>query len=140
MSEKQLAQLAQLARDIALHRSDAEMQASLLPLPLTHLSVVFFFFVSPAGQGFRRRFARGLPLPPADLPPPFTPCPLLPPTPALQTVSNPVRQGASARDLMQPVFALAAAEAAWRSANPARYVSPETVSAVLLAGGQRCRR
>lgn len=50
-------------------------------------------------------------------------------------MSNPVQQGASARDLMQPVFALAAAEVAWRCANPARYVSPETVSAVLLAGG-----
>lgn len=74
MGEDQLAQLAQLARDIALHRNDIDIQASSV-----------------------------------------------------------TQQGASARDLMQPVFALAAAEAAWRCSNPARYVSPETVSAVVTA-------
>jgi hypothetical protein len=75
MGERQLAQLAQAARDIALHRSDAD----------------------------------------------------------LMHVSGSTRQGASARDLMQPFFALAAAEVAWRCNNPARYVSPETVSAIITA-------
>lgn len=35
---------------------------------------------------------------------------------------------------MQPFFALAAAEVAWRCNNPSRYVSPETVSAIVTAG------
>lgn len=78
MSEGQLAQLAQLSRDIALHRSDADMQ-----------------------------------------------------------VSSPAQSGASARDLLQPFFALAAAEVVWRCHNPARYVSAETVSAVITCGEQR---
>ncbi|KAL4443255.1 hypothetical protein ABPG75_010992 [Micractinium tetrahymenae] len=75
MGEDQLAQLAALARDIALHRSDADMQ------------------ISGAAQP----------------------------------------HGSSARDLMQPVFALVAAETAWRCSNPARYVSPETISTVVTA-------
>ena len=75
MSERELAQLAGLARDIALHPCDA----------LVH------------------------------------------------GMSTPSQAGASARDLMQPVFSLAAAEAAWRCNNPARYVSPETLSAVVTA-------
>lgn len=48
-------------------------------------------------------------------------------------------QGSSARDLMQPAFALVAAEAAWRCSSPARYVSPETISTVATAGEQRAR-
>lgn len=79
MSEAQLAQLAGLARDIALHRSDADMQ--------------------PNGLA---------------------------------------RSAASARDLVQPLFALAAAEAAWRCSSPLRYVSPETVSALVTAGACVC--
>ncbi|GAB4818693.1 hypothetical protein N2152v2_005739 [Parachlorella kessleri] len=38
--------------------------------------------------------------------------------------------GPSARDLMQPIFALVAAELAWRCANKMRYVSVETLGAV----------
>ena len=41
------------------------------------------------------------------------------------------RYGPSARDLLQPVFALAAAEAAWRCSNAARYVSPATLGALV---------
>lgn len=52
----------------------------------------------------------------------------------LVQMSGSTRQGASARDLMQPFFALAAAEVAWRCNNPSRYVSPETVSAIITAG------
>lgn len=74
MEQAQLAQLACLARDIALHRSDAAMQ-----------------------------------------------------------FSGPGQAGSSARDLMQPIFALVAAETAWRCCNPARYVSAETVSTVITS-------
>ena len=44
------------------------------------------------------------------------------------------RYGPSARDLLQPVYALAAAEAAWRCSAAARYVSPATLGALLGAG------
>lgn len=43
------------------------------------------------------------------------------------------RKGPSARDLMQPMFALVAAEVAWRLCEPKRGVSPETVAVVLTA-------
>ena len=83
MDERQLAALAGLARDIALHRvEEAELQVAVS--------------------------------------------------------LSPRRDGASARDLMLPVFALVAAEAAWRAANPARYLSPQTAAAVVLAGAMPC--
>jgi hypothetical protein len=42
-------------------------------------------------------------------------------------------EGASPRDLMRPVFALVAAETAWRAVCPQQYVSPNVVSAVIDA-------
>ena len=41
--------------------------------------------------------------------------------------------GGSPRDLLQPVFGLVAAEAAWRVHNPARWVSPASLSAIVGA-------
>lgn len=40
---------------------------------------------------------------------------------------------ASARDMMQPIFALVAAEVAWRTVDPVRYVSPAALRALLSA-------
>lgn len=66
----------------------------------------------------------------------MTPCRAACAPPARLQVSGAAQpQGSSARDLLQPAFALVAAEAAWRCSNPARYVSPETISAVVTAGG-----
>lgn len=142
MEERQLASLAGLARDIALHRSDADMA-----------------MVSGSGGGAVGCSVRSLLLPcsccraagrlacrlacwvasvcmrpgPAILALPAEHAPGCPSRRSRRQVSGPSR-GASARDLMQPLFALAAAEAAWRVNNPARYVSPETVSAIITAG------
>lgn len=47
------------------------------------------------------------------------------------SLRGPGEAGRSARDLMQPVFALAAAEAAWRAADPSKFLSPEAASIIL---------
>ena len=41
---------------------------------------------------------------------------------------------ASARDLMQPIFALIIAETAWRVSDPIRYVSPELMKLLMTCG------
>ena len=45
-----------------------------------------------------------------------------------------LRLGDSARDMMEPVCALVAAEAAWRVADPDLTISAEAVAAVVHAG------
>lgn len=100
MGERQLARVACIARDLALHRNEADLSASLGPPAAAATS-------SP-----RRASSR-------------------PGAPPLAAVGL---RCLSPRDLLQPVFALVAAEAAWRASNEVRYVSLSTVGEILEAG------